>query len=85
MRRAQDESGKWTGIPDFRTSAPGSVWGKETIGSNFSKRITVSTYRKNPRSNRKTSERLTTLYKWWLGQNKKYKWKNVACPERRNF
>lgn len=21
----------------------------------------------------------------WLGQSKKYKWKNVACPERHNF
>lgn len=85
VRRAQDQSGKWTGILDFRTSAPGSVWGKETIRFNFCKRITVSTYRKDSNSNRKTSERLITLYKWWLGQNKKYKWKNVARPERHNF
>lgn len=36
VKRTHDESDKWTGILDFRTSAPGSVWGaRKPSGATF--------------------------------------------------
>lgn len=47
VRRAQDDSGKGTGILEFRPSAIGITGGRKTTRLNLSsKTITVSTYRK---------------------------------------
>lgn len=80
---------QWTGILDFRPSAPVSMGGRETTGSNLScKMITVSTYRKQTWI--VTGRQVGHYHSFCtndggLGRERKIKWKNVARPERHAF